>query len=76
MRGSCFFFLLLLITQIKNITTAVAELWRQLPEQERANDEDMARRDKERYDLEKANYVPPPGVSLVAKRTREPGAPK
>ena len=51
-------------------------MWRNLSDDERAKYEDMARKDKERYDLEKANYTPPPGVSLIAKRTREPGAPK
>jgi high mobility group protein B1 len=62
--------------KIKNVTKAVAEAWKNLSREERNKYEDMARRDKERYDLEKANYTPPPGVSLVAKRKREPGAPK
>jgi hypothetical protein len=36
----------------------------------------MARRDKERYDIEKASFTPPPGYSLTSKRIRGPGAPK
>ncbi|KAG7364226.1 high mobility group box domain containing protein [Nitzschia inconspicua] len=62
--------------KVKNITKAVAEAWRSLSPEERDKYEDMARRDKERYDLEKANYIPPPGMSLTSKRPREPNAPR
>jgi len=43
---------------------------------ERQKFEEMARRDKARYDIEKRNYVPPPGMSLTSKRKRDPDAPK
>mmetsp|Transcript_831 Transcript_831/g.1308 ORF Transcript_831/g.1308 Transcript_831/m.1308 type:complete len:449 (+) Transcript_831:90-1436(+) len=62
--------------KVSNITKAVADAWQNLDATEREHYEEMARRDKERYDIEKSNYVPPPGYSLTAKRTREPGAPK
>ena len=62
--------------QVTNITQAVAEAWRNLDPEERERYEDMARRDKERYDIEKASYTPPPGYSLTSKRIRGPGAPK
>lgn len=62
--------------QVTNITKAVSEAWRSLSRDERGKYEDLARRDKERYDLEKANYTPPRGMSLTAKRPREPGAPR
>lgn len=69
-------FVMLRQSKVKNITKAVAEAWRTLSREERTKYEDMARRDKERYDLEKANYSPPPGVSLTSKRPRDPTAPK
>lgn len=38
--------------------------------------EEMARQDKTRYDIERKNYKPPPGMSLTSKRKRDPDAPK
>jgi hypothetical protein len=43
---------------------------------ERQKFEELARQDKARYDIEKRNYVPPPGMSLTSKRKRDPDAPK
>jgi len=59
-----------------NITALVSEAWRTLDPLEKEKYEEMARRDKARYDIEKRNYVPPPGSILDSKRKREPGAPK
>ena len=36
----------------------------------------MAQEDKERYNIEKKNYVPPPGMSVTTKRKKDPDAPK
>lgn len=40
--------------------------------------EDMAEKDKGRYEREMATYVPPPGAPPVKgkKRTKDPNAPK
>ena len=54
----------------------VSEAWRTLDPLERQKFEEMARQDKARYDIEKRNYVPPPGTSLTSKRKRDPDAPK
>ena len=54
----------------------VSEAWRSLDPLERQKFEEMARQDKARYDVEKKNYVPPPGMSLTSKRKRDPDAPK
>ena len=54
----------------------VSEAWRALEPLEKDKFEAMARQDKERYDIEKRNYVPPPGMSLTSKRKRDPDAPK
>lgn len=44
---------------------------------EKRHFEEMAERDKARYDREMANYVPPKGVkSVKRKRTKDPNAPK
>jgi hypothetical protein len=50
--------------------------WRTLEPLERQKFEELARQDKARYDIEKRNYVPPPGMSLTSKRKRDPDAPK
>ena len=54
----------------------VSAAWRSLGPLEREKFDEMARQDKARYDIEKRNYVPPPGMSLTSKRTRDPDAPK
>ena len=54
----------------------VSQAWRALDPLEKQKFEEMARHDKERYDIEKRNYVPPPGMSLTSKRKRDPDAPK
>ena len=59
-----------------NITALVSEAWRKLEPLERQKFEAMSRQDKVRYDIEKQNYVPPPGLSVGPKRRRKPGAPK
>jgi len=59
-----------------NITSLVSEAWRTLEPMERQKFEEMARQDKARYDVERRNYVPPPGMTLTAKRKRDPDAPK
>lgn len=40
--------------------------------------EEMAEKDKSRYEKEMANYVPPPGSSVGKgkKRSKDPNAPK
>jgi len=39
--------------------------------------EEMAEKDKARYEKEMANYVPPPGTVVKGKkRTKDPNAPK
>jgi len=63
-------------TKVTNITTMVSEAWRSLEPTQRQKFEEMARQDKARYDIEKKNYVPPPGTSLTSKRKRDPDAPK
>jgi len=63
-------------TKATNITSLVSQAWRALESTEREKFEDMSRKDKERYDIEKKNYVPPPGMSLTSKRKRDPDAPK
>eukprot|EP00536_Pseudo-nitzschia_multiseries_P002769 jgi/Psemu1/322696/estExt_fgenesh1_pg.C_380023 len=59
-----------------NITAMVSEAWRTIDPLEKEKFEELARHDKTRYDLEKRNYVPPPGTFPDSKRKREPGAPK
>jgi len=59
-----------------NITSMVSEAWRTLEPLEKYKFEEMARQDKARYDIEKTNYVPPPGMSPTLKRKRDPNAPK
>ena len=54
----------------------VSEAWRSLEPLEREKFEEMARQDKSRYEIEKRNYVPPPGMSLTSKRKKDPDAPK
>lgn len=54
----------------------VSEAWRTLEPLEKYKFEEMARQDKARYDIEKTNYVPPPGMSPTLKRKRDPNAPK
>jgi len=63
-------------TKVTNITSMVSEAWRTLEPLEKQKFEEMARQDKVRYDIEKRNYVPPPGMSLTSKRKRDPDAPK
>jgi len=60
----------------KNVTTMVSEAWKSLEPLEREKFEEMARQDKARYEIEKRNYVPPPGLSLTSKRKKDPNAPK
>jgi len=62
--------------KVTNITSIVSEAWRTLEPFERQKFEELARQDKARYDIEKRNYVPPPGTSLTSKRKRDPDAPK
>lgn len=62
--------------KVTNITSMVSEAWRTLEPSERQKFEEMSREDKERYDIEKQNYVPPPGMALTSKRKRDPDAPK
>jgi len=62
-------------TKATNITSLVSQAWRALEPTEREKFENMSRKDKERYDIEKKNYVPPPGMSLT-KRKKDPDAPK
>ena len=37
---------------------------------------DMAERDRIRYEREMRNYVPPPGAAKKVKRKKDPNAPK
>ena len=38
--------------------------------------EDMALKDKERWERDMQNYVPAPGEKIKRKRTKDPNAPK
>lgn len=58
-----------------NITKTVSDAWRNMDPEERAKYDEMARKDKARYDLEKANYKAPPGTTST-KKIRDPNAPK
>jgi HMG (high mobility group) box/HMG-box domain len=54
----------------------VSDAWRNMDAEERDKYEELARRDKERYNIEKASYIPPPGHGSSSKRRRDPDAPK
>ncbi|XP_025086179.1 high mobility group protein B2-like [Pomacea canaliculata] len=51
-----------------------ADKWKNLSPRGKQRFEEMAKRDKARYDREMANYVPPKRVKR--KRTKDPNAPK
>ncbi|XP_025086175.1 high mobility group-T protein-like [Pomacea canaliculata] len=58
-------------------TKKCADKWKEMTPKEKRHFEEMAERDKARYDREMANYVPPKGVkSVKRKRTKDPNAPK
>jgi hypothetical protein len=63
-------------TKATNITSLVSQAWRALGTTERERFEAMAQKDKERYNIEKKNYVPPPGMAVTTKRKKDPDAPK
>lgn len=59
-----------------NITKLVADTWRNISPEEKAKYEEMARKDKLRYNQEKANYKDYKGSFPTQKRRRDPDAPK
>ncbi len=64
-------------TQSTNITKMVSEAWRSLLPEEKAKYERLARDDKARYDVERANYKEEKGNSILSKKKqRDPLAPK
>ena len=58
-----------------NVAKMVSNAWKNLPSAERDYWEDMARRDKERYEMEKSMYNGPWKVP-VEKVAKDPNAPK
>ncbi|XP_069129064.1 high mobility group protein B1-like [Argopecten irradians] len=57
-------------------TKKCAEKWKTMSAQEKMRFEDMAQKDKARYDLQMRTYVPPKGEKKSRKRTKDPNAPK
>jgi len=58
-------------------TKKCAEKWKEMTPIEKKRFEDMAERDKARYEREMSSYVPAPGVQAKKrKRTKDPNAPK
>lgn len=53
-----------------------AERWKQMTEQEKKRFASMADKDKQRYDREMANYVPPAGEGGRKRKKKDPNAPK
>mmetsp|Transcript_18278 Transcript_18278/g.26241 ORF Transcript_18278/g.26241 Transcript_18278/m.26241 type:complete len:370 (-) Transcript_18278:73-1182(-) len=58
-----------------NVAKMVSEAWKSLPSDERDYWEEMARKDKERYEMEKATYKGPWKVP-AEKPVKDPNAPK
>jgi hypothetical protein len=58
------------------VAKLVAEEWKDLSSEERAKWEDMAARDRERFELEKSFYTGPWKVSKIQKGRKDPNAPK
>jgi hypothetical protein len=54
------------------------DFWQEMSAKEKRRFEEMAERDKSRYEKEMANYDPPAGSSSGKrkKRSKDPGAPK
>lgn len=60
-----------------NITKVVSEAWRSLSPEVKAKYERMARDDKARYDVERANYKEERGNNILStKKQRDPLSPK
>ncbi|OWF51163.1 High mobility group-T protein [Mizuhopecten yessoensis] len=57
-------------------TKKCAEKWKTMSAQEKMRFEDMAQKDKVRYDGQMRSYVPPKGEKKSRKRTKDPNAPK
>ena len=55
---------------------ACAQEWNSLSQNEKRQYEEMAKRDKQRYDREMKGYVPPPGMARKKRRMKDPSAPK
>lgn len=52
----------------------VSDAWKNISPEDRAKYDEMAKKDKERYEREKASYTAPPGASR--KKQRDPTAPR
>eukprot|EP00127_Corallochytrium_limacisporum_P004249 Clim_evm194s157 gene=Clim_evmTU194s157 len=61
--------------KITQIAAILGQRWKALPQKDRVKYEKMAAADKERYQQEKAHYVPPPNLKK-GKRKKDPNAPK
>lgn len=65
------------LTKTKDITKEVGIRWRSLDPQRKAHYETLAQQDRERYEQEKANYVPYEGsVEAIKKKKKEKTGPK
>ncbi len=55
----------------KEIGTKLGEMWKVVSEEEKKKYEELAGKDKERYNEEKAKYVPPPGYENKPKKKQK-----
>ncbi|XP_060793833.1 high mobility group protein B2b isoform X1 [Neoarius graeffei] len=53
-----------------------SERWKTLAVTEKKKFEDLAKADKDRYDREMENYVPPKGMGKKERKKKDPNAPK
>lgn len=74
-QTSCFFVLLFLL-QTTDIAKMVSEAWRELNPEEKEVWEKKARKDKARYEVEKAMYKGPWKVPANKRTPKDPSAPK
>lgn len=58
------------------VAKMVSQAWKDMPEDEREKWEEMGRKDKARYEMEKAMYSGPWKVPITAKREKDPTRPK
>lgn len=64
------------ITQTTNIAKLVSQAWKDLSAEERGKWEEMARKDKMRYEVEKSMYTGPWKVPAKKLSQKDPSAPK
>jgi hypothetical protein len=58
------------------VAKMVSQAWKDMPEEEREKWEEMGRKDKARYEMEKAMYSGPWKVPVTTKREKDPTRPK